>query len=115
MRPRTGLIALLAVVASATAQAQTLSQYDVFVFQDFRLTTSEVNGNIAIGRNATLTNWREGHTLAPASSDFSPAAGNKPTSHGGSGAAGRPYVWGTARLTKTGFAAACSPQSGGPP
>jgi choice-of-anchor A domain-containing protein len=114
MRFRSGLIALLAIAAVAPAKAQTLSPYDVFVFQNFRLTTSEVNGNIAIGGNATFTNWRVGHMLAPGYSDYGLVVGGNLTSTDGSVAQGRTYVGGTLTQTNTGYPAAYPPENGGP-
>lgn len=115
MRIRHGLIALLASAAVAVpAQAQTLSQYDVFVFQNFRLTTSEVNGNVAIGGNALFTNWRVGHMLTPGYSGYSLVVGNNLTAAEGSVAEGRTYVGGTSSQTNTGYPAAYPPEVGGP-
>lgn len=115
MRHRLTLVAMLAIAASAPAAAQTLTPYDVFVFNDFRHMNSETNGRIAIGGNATLSNWRVGHKLPNGFSDFSLVVGGNLTSTEGSVAQGKTYVGGTYTGTNTGYPAAYpAPIVGGP-
>jgi choice-of-anchor A domain-containing protein len=115
MRHPLTFVAMLAIAASVPAAAQTLTPYDVFVFNDFTHTNSETNGRIAIGGNATLTNWRVGHMLANGFSDFSLVVGGNLTSTDGSVAQGKTYVGGTYTGTNTGYPAAYpAPIIGGP-
>ena len=59
-------LALLAAAAPvASARAQALTPYDVFVFTAFSMTSTEVNGSLAVGGAATLTNFGVGRFLTP--------------------------------------------------
>ncbi|MEO7456027.1 MAG: choice-of-anchor A family protein [Gemmatimonadaceae bacterium] len=107
-------IAALVLAASAPLRAQTISPFDVFVFQDFTLMNTEVNGRIAIGGDATFTNWRVGHMLAPGYTDYGLVVGQDLTSRDGSVAQGRTYVGGVLDAVNTGFPAAYPPEVGGP-
>ena len=50
------LLAFLAVaVPAASARAQARTPYDVFVYNAFAMTSTEVNGTLAVGGAATLT------------------------------------------------------------
>lgn len=116
MRHRLALVALLTGTAfAAPAAAQTLTPYDVFVFNSFTLSTTETNGRIAIGGNATFTDWRVGHRLPPGFTDYSLVVGGDFTSTRGSVAEGKTFVGGTANLTQTGFPAAYPTPFGGTP
>ena len=113
---RTALVALVAA-SPAALTAQSLTPYDVFVFNDFTHTFSETNGRLAVGGNATLTNWRVGHLLTPGYTNFSLVVGGNLNSNNGSVAQGQTYVGGTYNGNgTTGFPAAYpAPVSGTSP
>ena len=107
-------IAVAATMISAPLSAQSLTPWDVFVYQNFALQNTEVNGKVAIGGNATFNYWRVGHRLTPGTSEYSLFVGNNLTAFEGSVAEGRTYVGGTYSGTNVGFPAAYPPEVGGP-
>ena len=117
MRCSSSSLVALAFVAVSSAQlsAQSLSAYDVFVFQNFAHTNSETNGRIAIGGNADMTHWGVGQFLPHDYSDFSLVVGGNLTSFEGGVFNGRTYVGGTLTAVNTGFPAAHPPEGGTPP
>jgi choice-of-anchor A domain-containing protein len=95
-----------AAVLAAPLGAQTLTPYDVFVFQNFTLSNTEVNGRVAVGGNANLSSWAVGKSLPGGYSDFGLTVGGSLTTNGGSVYHGGTYVGGTQSIGGTSFAVA---------
>jgi choice-of-anchor A domain-containing protein len=119
MRPtfRHALTTLLAVaVPAASMSAQTLTPYDVVVFNNFTLNQSEVNRRLAVGGDATIGHFAVGHFIPAGFSDYSMVVGGNLLAQNGSIENGKTYVGGTftdGNFPSVGFPAGQSPLIGG--
>lgn len=109
------LLTLLAVVSPvAAAGAQVLTPYDVFVFNDFSLSNTEVNGSLAVGGNASLANFGVGKFLPPGYTGNSLVVGGSLTTNSGTIWQGQTYYGVSNSNTLTGYPVAYPPQQGSP-
>ena len=109
------LLAFLAVAAPAVSVgAQVLTPYDVFVFNNFAMTSTEVNGTLAVGGSASLTSFGVGRFLTPGFSGNSLVVGGNLTTTAGQIFEGQTIVGGTNSNTLTSFPFAYPPQAGMP-
>ncbi|TNE38614.1 MAG: choice-of-anchor A family protein [Sphingomonadales bacterium] len=67
----TGALGLGLLMSAGAAHANTANGYNVFIFNDFSETNSEVNGAVAVGNNASFTSSGVGVSLP---SDYSGAS-----------------------------------------
>ena len=113
---RVSLFALAAVAAATPVAAQTLTPYDVFVFQNFTMYNTEVNGTLAVGGNADLRKFGVGRFLEPENTfpDYSLVVGNKLTTNQGGIFAARSYAGGVLDTLYTAFPPGKPLQTTGP-
>ena len=114
--PRFSLFALAAIAAATPVAAQTLTPYDVFVFQNFTMYNTEVNGTLAVGGNADLSKFGVGRFLEREGSypDYSLVVGNGLKTREGSIFSARSYAGGPLDTLYTAFPAGKPLQTTGP-
>ena len=111
--PRLTLLALAAVAVTTPAAAQRLTPYDVFVFQNFTLRNTEVNGTLAVGGNADLSKFAIGRFLDSTYPDYSLVVGNALKTNAGQVYAGRSYTGSAPDTLYTAFPSGKPLETGG--
>lgn len=89
--------AVIALAAPAAASAETAADFNLFVLKDMQVSSSDTEGRVAVGGNATLTSYSVGFPHASAS-DVNLVVGGDLTATNGS-TVGETIVGGTSSFT----------------